>query len=216
MKKAPSGAFFISREADAEHGQSAYTCPFPARHGPLFCPLERRGPRSAERWQYSRAMYDSGPLGTKTARQDSRPMHDSEALDAKMPPPWQDLRAMYPKSPDCTLKRIHGAKILPSSARKACISRKRCQGGASFRAISEKRIHDARILPHQPKQPYRHDEAIGRRSTSPKKGPGTTAKSPNTKATPAKPLFLTPEATLKSICHQGDSRKGTNPRSMKQ
>lgn len=157
-----------------------------------------------------------GPLGTKTARQDSRPMHDSEALDAKMPPPWQDLRAMYPKSPDCTLKRIHGAKILPSSARKACISRKRCQGGASFRAISEKRIHDARILPHQPKQPYRHDEAIGRRSTSPKKGPGTTAKSPNTKATPAKPLFLTPEATLKSICHQGDSRKGTNPRSMKQ
>ena len=172
MKKAPSGAFFISREANAEHGQSAYTCPLPTRHGPLFCPLERRGPRSAERWQ------------------DSRPMHDSEALDAKMPPPWQYSHAMYPKSPDCTPKRIHGTKILPASARKACISRKRCQGGASFRAISEKRIHDARILPHQPKQPYRHDEAIGRRSTSPKKGPGTTAKSPNTKAIPARAPIL--------------------------
>lgn len=117
-------------------------------------------------------------------------MHDSEALDAKMPPPWQDLRAMYPKSPDCTPKRIHGTKILPSSARKAYISRKRCQGGRLFRAIGEKRIHGARILPHQPKQPYRHDEAIVRRSTSPKEDPGATAESPNTKATPTKPLFL--------------------------
>lgn len=149
MKKAPSGAFFISREADAEHGQSAYTCPLPARHGSLFCPLERRGPRSAKRWQDLSPIHDSRTLGTKTPQQDSRPIHDSEALDAKMPPPWQDLRAMYPKSPDCTLKRIHGAKILPSSARKACISSKRCQGGTSFRAISEKRIHAAQLLPHE-------------------------------------------------------------------
>lgn len=190
MKKAPSGAFFISREADAEHGQSAYTCPLPARHGSLFCPLERRGPRSAKRWQDLSPIHDSRTLGTKTPQQDSRPMHDSEALDAKMPPPWQDLRAMYPKSPDCTPKRIHGTKILPSSARKAYISRKRCQGGRLFRAIGEKRIHGARILPHQPKQPYRHDEAIVRRSTSPKEDPGATAESPNIKATPTKPLFL--------------------------
>ena len=158
MKKAPSGAFFISREADAEHRRAAYTCPLPTQHGLFFCPLERRGPRSAKRWQYS--------------------------------------RAMYPKSPDCTLKRIHGAKILPSSARKACISRKRCQGGTSFRAIGEKRIHDARILPHQPKQPYRHDEAIGRRSTSPKEDPGATAKSPSTKATPTKPSFLAARSSV--------------------
>lgn len=151
MKKAPSGAFFISREADAEHGQSAYTCPLPARHGLFFCPLERRGPRSAERWQDSRNMYDSGPLDTKRPPpwQDLRAMHDSEALDAKTPPPWQYSRAMYPKSPDCTPKRIHGTKILPSSARKACISRKRCQGGASFRAIGKKRIHAAQLLPHE-------------------------------------------------------------------
>lgn len=195
MKKAPSGAFFISREADAEHGQSAYTCPLPARHGPLFCPLERRGPRSAERWQDSRTMYDSGPLDTKTPRQDSRPMHDSEALDAKMPPPWQRSRAMYPKSPDCIPKQIHGTKILPSSARKECISRERCQGGASFRAIGEKRMHSTRILPHQPKQPYGHDEAMGRRSTSLKEGPGATAKSPNTKAIPTRPSFLAPRSS---------------------
>lgn len=129
MKKAPSGAFFISREADAEHGQSAYTCPLPTRHGPLFCPLERRGPRSAERWQ------------------DSRTMYDSEALDAKMPPPWQRSRAMYPKSPDCIPKRIHGTKILPSSTRKECISRGRCQGGGIF-AQSAKRGCIAREYCH--------------------------------------------------------------------
>lgn len=195
MKKAPEGAFFISREADAEHGQSAYTCPLPARHGSLFCPLEQRGPRSAKRWQDLSPMHDSRTLGTKTPQQDSRPMHDSEALDAKMPPPWQDLRAMYPKSPDCAPKRIHGTKILPSSARKECISRGRCQGGGPFCAISEKRMHSTRILPHQPKQPYRHDEAMGRRSTSLKEGPEATAKSPNTKATPTKPSFLAPRSS---------------------
>lgn len=172
MKKAPSGAFFISREADAEHRRAAYTCPLPTQHGLFFCPLERRGPRSAKRWQDLRPMHDSRTLGTKTPRQDSRAMHDFEALDAKRPPPWQDSRAMHPKSPDCIPKRIHRTKILPSSARKACISRKRCQGGASFRAIGEKRIHGARILPHQPKQPYKHEEAIGRRSIRPKEGPG--------------------------------------------
>ncbi len=39
-------------------------------------------------------------------------MHDSRDLDAKGGLPWQDSRAMYPKSPDCTPKRIHGTKIL--------------------------------------------------------------------------------------------------------
>ena len=122
-------------------------------------------------------------------------MHDPEALDAKRRPPWQDLRTMYPKSPDCAPKRMHGAKILPSSARKECISRERCQGGASFRAIGEKRLHSTRILPHQPKQPYGHDEAMGRRSTSLKEGPGATAKSPNTKAIPTRPSFLAPRSS---------------------
>lgn len=62
----------------------------------------------------------------------------------------------------------------------------------------------------------RHNKSIGRQNANPKKDPGTTAKSPNTKATPTRPLFWQPEATLKSTCHQDDSRKGTNPRSMKQ
>lgn len=112
----------------------------------IGCPPERRGPRNVER------------------RQDLRPMHDSRDLDAKKGPPWQDSRAMYPKSPDCTPKRIHGTKILPASARKACISRKRCQGGPLFRAISEKRIHGARILPQQPKQPRRQAQRINRQT----------------------------------------------------
>lgn len=140
-------------------------------------------------------MHDSRTLGTKTPWQDSRPMHDSEALDAKMPPPWQYSPTMYPKSPDCIPKRIHGTKILPSSARKECISRERCQGGGLFRTIGEKRIHGARILPHRPKRPQRHNEAIGRRSTNPKEDPRTTAKSPNTKAIPARPSFLAPRSS---------------------
>ena len=172
MKKAPSGAFFISREADAERRHAAYTCPLPSQHGPLFCPLERRDPRSTERWQ------------------DLSPMHDSEALDAKTPPPWQYSRAMYPKSPDCIPKRIHGAKILPSSTRIECISRERCQGDSLFRAIGKKRIHAAQLLPHRPKRSQGHNEAIGRRNANPEEDPRTTAKSPNTKAKPARPLFL--------------------------
>lgn len=96
---------------------------------------KRRGLSGAERWQ------------------DLRPMRDSRGLDTKRSPPWQDSRAMYPKSPDYTPKRTHGTKILPSSARKACISRERCQGGDLFCAIGEKKIHTARFLPHQPKQP---------------------------------------------------------------
>ena len=195
MKKAPEGAFFISREADAEHGQSACTCPLPTRHGPLFCPLERRDPHSAERWQDLSPMHDSRTLGTKTPRQDSRPMHDSVDLDAKRRPPWQDLRTMYPKSPDCAPKRMHGAKILPSSTRIECISRERCQGDSLFRAIGKKRIHAAQLLPHRPKRPQGHNKAIGRRNANPKEDPRTTAKSPNTKAIPTRPSFLAPRSS---------------------
>lgn len=36
----------------------------------------------------------------------------------------------------------------------------------------------------------RHNESIGRRNANPKKDPGTTAKSPNAKATLTRPLFL--------------------------
>lgn len=36
----------------------------------------------------------------------------------------------------------------------------------------------------------RHNESIGRQNANPKKDPGTTAKSPNTKATLIRPLFL--------------------------
>lgn len=106
-----------------------------SQHAPWPCSPKRRGLSSAERWQHL------------------RPMRDSRGLDTKRSPPWQDSRAMYPKSPDYTPKRTHGTKILPSSARKACISRERCQGGDLFCAIGEKRIHTARFLPHRPKQP---------------------------------------------------------------
>lgn len=89
---------------------------------------------------------------------------------------------------------------------------------APFFVQSAKREYMARESCHssQSNLEDRHNESIGRRNANPKKDPGTTAKSPNTKATPTRPLFWQPEATLKSTCHQDNSRKGANPRSMKQ
>ena len=86
---------------------------------------------------------------------------------------------------------------------------------APFFVQSAKREYMARESCHssQSNLEDRHNESIGRQNANPKKDPGTTAKSPNAKATLTRPL---PEATLKSTCHQDDSRKGTNPRSMKQ
>lgn len=121
------------------------------QHVPLPCSPKRRG-RILQRELLPRSPKRRG-LSSAERWQDLRPMRDSRGLDTKRSPPWQDSRAMYPKSPDYTPKRTHGTKILPSSARKACISRERCQGGDLFCAIGEKRIHTARFLPHQPKQP---------------------------------------------------------------
>lgn len=121
------------------------------QHVPLPCSPKRRG-RILQRELLPRSPKRRG-LNSAERWQDLRPMRDSRGLDTKRSPPWQDSRAMYPKSPDYTPKRTHGTKILPSSARKACISRERCQGGNLFCAIGEKRIHTARFLPHQPKQP---------------------------------------------------------------
>lgn len=134
---------------------------------------KRRGLSSAERWQ------------------DLRPMRDSRGLDTKRSPPWQDSRAMYPKSPDYTPKRTHGTKILPSSARKACISRRTLQGGDLFAQSARRGYirHDSCHI-SQNNINDRHNEAIGRRSASPKEDPGATAKSPSAKATPTRPLFL--------------------------
>lgn len=140
------------------------------------CPARRngRGPSSAER------------------RQDLRPMHDSGGLDTKRPSPRQDLRAMYPKSPDCTPKRMHRTKILPSSARKACISRERCQEGGIFVQSARRGYmrHDSCHI-SQNNLKDRHSEAMGRRSIGPKEDPRAAAKSPSAKATPTRPLSLT-------------------------
>ena len=121
------------------------------QHVPLPCSPKRRG-RILQRELLPRSPKRRG-LSSAERWQDLRPMRDSRGLDTKRSPPWQDSRAMYPKSPEYTPKRPHGTKILPSSARKACISRERGRGGDLFCAIGEKRIHTARFLPHQPKQP---------------------------------------------------------------
>ena len=52
--------------------------------------------KAARRWQHLRVMRDFG------------------FLDAKVGPWRQDSRAMYPESPDCARKWMHGARMLPS------------------------------------------------------------------------------------------------------
>lgn len=63
---------------------------------------------------------------------------------------------------------------------------------APFFVQSAKRGYMARESCHssQSNLEDRHNESIGRLNANPKKDPGTTAKSPNTKATPTRPLFL--------------------------
>lgn len=63
---------------------------------------------------------------------------------------------------------------------------------APFFVQSAKREYIARESCHssQSNLEDRHNESIGRQNASPKKDPGTTAKSPNTKAAPTRPLFL--------------------------
>ena len=119
----------------------------------------------------------------------------------------------------------------PIAPRNGCMGRRSCQlqrEKHTFRANaareappfvqSAKREYIARESCHssQSNLEDRHNESIGRRNANPKKDPGTTAKSPNTKETPTRPLFWQPEATLKSTCHQDNPRKGANPRGMKQ
>lgn len=76
-------------------------------------------------------------------------------------------------------------------------SRANAASKALFFMQSAKRGYMARESCHssQSNLEDRHNESIGRQNANPKKDPGTTAK---------------------STCHQDDSRKGTNPRSMKQ
>ena len=85
--------------------------------------------KAARRWQHLRAMRDFG------------------FLDAKEGPWRQDSRAMYPESPDCARKWMHGARMLPFRSRRACISGGCCQEGGLFRAFGEKGMHAVRFLP---------------------------------------------------------------------
>lgn len=63
---------------------------------------------------------------------------------------------------------------------------------APFFVQSAKREYMARESCHssQSNLEDRHNESIGRQNANPKKDPGTTAKSPNAKATLTRPLFL--------------------------
>ncbi len=175
-------------------------CPFLTQHGPLFCPPERRGPRNVER------------------RQDLRPMHDSRDLDAKKRGLPGKIRALCIRNRPIAPRNGYMGRRSCQLQREKHAFRANAAREAPFFVQSAKREYMARESCHssQSNLEDRHNESIGRQNANPKKDPGTTAKSPNTKATPTRPLFWQPEATLKSTCHQDDSRKGTNPRSMKQ
>ena len=99
--------------------------------------------KAGRRWQHLRVMRDFG------------------FLDAKEGPWRQDSRAMYPESPDCARKWMHGARMLPFRSRRACISSGCCQEGGLFRAFGEKGMHTARFLPARALGPPQREERDG-------------------------------------------------------
>ena len=86
---------------------------------------------------------------------------------------WDEDPASY------SAKSMHFAQTLPGrpppffvqSAKRGYMARESCHS-------SQSNLED------------RHNESIGRQNANPKKDPGTTAKSPNAKATLTRPLFL--------------------------
>lgn len=101
--------------------------------------------KAGRRWQHLRAMRDFG------------------LLDAKKGPWRQDSRAMYPESPDCARRWMHGARMLPFRSRRACISGGCCQEGGLFRAFGEKGMHTVRFLPTRALGPPQREERDGAR-----------------------------------------------------
>ena len=99
--------------------------------------------KAGRRWQHLRTMRDFG------------------LLDAEKGPWRQDSRAMYPESPDCARRWMHGARMLPFRSRRACISGGCCQEGGLFRAFGEKGMHTVRFLPARALGPPQREERDG-------------------------------------------------------
>lgn len=128
--------------------------------------------------------------------QDLRPMHDSRDLDAKKGLPGK-IRALCIRNRPIAPRNGYMGRRSCQLQREKHASRANAASKALFFMQSAKRGYMARESCHssQSNLEDRHNESIGRQNANPKKDPGTTAK---------------------STCHQDDSRKGANPRSMKQ
>lgn len=89
---------------------------------------------------------------------------------------------------------------------------------APFFVQSAKRGYMARESCHssQSNLEDRHNESIGRQNANQRKILEQQPNRPTPRRHSQDHCSWQPEATLKSTCHQDDSRKGTNPRSMKQ
>lgn len=60
---------------------------------------------------------------------------------------WQDLRAVCSQTAVCGAFRIHGAHILPKSARFGCMARRSCQEAPLFSSEAPFGIHGVKKLP---------------------------------------------------------------------
>ena len=168
-------AFFsllVSREADAGNGHAACACPFLTQHGPLFCPPERKGPRPSVGKIFAPCMI----LGTSTQKR---------GLPGK-------IRALCIRNRPIVPRNGYMGRRSCQLQREKHASRANAASEALFFMQSAKRGYMARESCHssQSNLEDRHNESIGRQNANPKKDPGTTAKSPNTKATPTRPLLL--------------------------
>ena len=69
------------------------------------------------------------------------------ARAAKGAPSWQDLRAVYPRTPVCRAFRMHGAHILPKPAHFGCVAAICCHELALFPSEAPSGTHEAKKLP---------------------------------------------------------------------
>ena len=138
----PQAAAGTSEMAGGAHAASR---PGPRRgaHSPFGRTACRCRGKAGRRWQHLRAMRDFG------------------LLDAEKGPWRQDSRAMYPESPDCARKWMHGARMLPFRSRRACISSGCCQEEGLFRAFGERGMHTVRFLPARALGPPQREERDG-------------------------------------------------------
>ena len=105
------------------------------------------GARAVWRWSAAQGLRALGRFGAATDGKICAPCVIRGVRAAKRAPSWQDLRAVCSQTAVCGAFRIHGAHILPKSARFGCMARRSCQEAPLFSSEAPFGIHGVKKLP---------------------------------------------------------------------